>query len=418
MERVRSRPSRATPAKRRRSTPAPPHAAHVLALQSSVGNRAVTGLLQRELRPDPDVSGAFTDDKGRDDESEVTLVELVEDVLEEEPGLKAQRIAVMSALAGYANERPPDLIYKDVPAVVAWLAERGVKPQGGTEIKEGVGKEDEQTRFKHAYSDALAQIAGQVGTFMFSNTDERPHFDDRFWTCTLVCQLKKGGTRRVQWSADTASGWKSIVKQTKEVDFEYELKSDVRPSTAVLALYQKPDVWALDCVDFVVAARLYAECVAGGENAFDQKYTNVGTELQPKRMSMAQHNTPKLGSKVLWRREQQGGEFVVEPGAEKAGQAPANHAQEALLLETLPVGTRVMWTTTHEEAHQDFENENTIKIGPDLYAAHPLGVKNAAGVRQDMVVEPDDVEEFTHEDALAQEREHIFVCEIEFYDEQ
>jgi hypothetical protein len=74
-----------------------------------------------------------------------------------------------------------------------------------------------------------------------------------------------------------------------------------------------------------------------------------------------------------------------------------------------------MWTTTHPDAADDMVNENTIKIGDDLYAAHPLGNLSGRKVRDEMVAEPDEGE-LTPEQRLAQIVQHIYLAEVEWYD--
>jgi hypothetical protein len=73
-----------------------------------------------------------------------------------------------------------------------------------------------------------------------------------------------------------------------------------------------------------------------------------------------------------------------------------------------------MWTTTHPDAADDMVNENTIKIGDDLYAAHPLGNLSGHDVRDEMVADDDD--ELTPEQRLAQVAQHIYLAEVEWYD--
>ena len=277
-------------------------------------------------------------------------------------------------------------------------------------------EEPEEQDRAGAYEEALARFGATAGVMTFSHTGMKPLFDEEFWTCTLVVKLKKKGSplQRVPWSTKADKAWSKILKQAKEVDFEYTLNSGVRPSTAAIALYDRQELWAMDCIDFVVAARLYAECVSSGHAAFDRKYSNLGTLIEPVTMRMAQHDTPGLGSAALWRREAQGEAFVVKPGNEPTEHTPTDHASEDELIATLPVGTRVMWTTTHEDADEDMENENTIKVGPDRYVAHPMGVESAAGVRDGLVVDDDEV--LTPAERLKQTREHVYLAEIEFYE--
>jgi hypothetical protein len=304
--------------------------------------------------------------------------------------------------------------------------ERDEKPLRDNEPDEGESETESETEadetpsaYDQAYEQALNAFAQRTQKMDFSHSGQVPRFDNRYWTCTLIVHRKrKPRLERVPYTGDQA-GYNQLFDAVEEIDFEYTLKSGVMPHVAIKAVFERGDKWAMDCIDYVVAARLYAECIAKGDIEFDRKYLDLGGYVNPQPMKMAQHDTPGLTGQGMWQRDRQGGEFRLE--GEGTGQAPQSFADEDELLATLPVGTRVMWTSSFEEGDPDMENENTIKLGPDLYAAHPFGPSSAARIRRKLVVDEvtgDDGEDrtLTEEEQRQQAIDHIYVAEIERYD--
>lgn len=263
-----------------------------------------------------------------------------------------------------------------------------------------------------AYEAALVEFANATKEMDFSGSSKEPRFDDNYWNCHLMIQLPGTGlTLEVPF---TRLNWTIARKRGCDIELQYTLKAGVSPARAVRQIAAHPSRWAMDCVDYVVAALLYAECVAGGDEAFDAKYENVGTALRPEPMRMAQHDTPKLPARSLWYRDAQRKEFVSHSeGAAATGIRPRDGREEDALLKTVPLGTRVMWTTTHPDAVDEMVNENAIKIGDDLYAAHPLDNISGQSVRAELVVDSD---KLTKRQRQAHILRHIFLSEIEWYD--
>lgn len=285
--------------------------------------------------------------------------------------------------------------------------------EGMPEAPESLAEEQDD------YAAALKEFAASTDEMDFSGSGTEPRFDAEYWKCTVIVTTKAGERKKLTNLTKVLEQWKSIVKTSEEVELEYTLKPGVAPSLAIRQIVARPEEWAMDCIDYVVAARLYAECVASGDEAFDAKYTNVGTAVAPAPMRMAQHNTPKLTSSDFWRRTAQGTEFTSQTTHAPTGVMPAGPAEEDEFLRTVPIGARVMWTTRHRRANEDMENENTIKVGEDLYAAHPLGTISGAKVRDELVVDTDrqgrDIA-MTKGDRAAHVARYIYLCEVEWYD--
>ncbi len=294
--------------------------------------------------------------------------------------------------------------------------ERDAKVQNLTEPGEGLTDRDIElaAQYDEDYEEALREFAEATDEMDFSGGGSQPRFDEECWTCVVIGTLHGGQKRRYADIPALIKQWDALMDATEDIELEYTLKSGVRPSFAIREIQAHPDRWALDCIDYVVAAKLYAECVAGSDLTFDLKYTNVGTRLKPRRLKMAQHKTAKLTASDFWRRKGQGQEFKSKTSGQMTGFAPANARREDEFLAAVPIGARVMWTTTHPDAADDMVNENTIKIGDDLYAAHPLGNLSGHDVRDEMVADDDD--ELTPEQRLAQVVQHIYLAEVEWYD--
>jgi hypothetical protein len=130
-------------------------------------------------------------------------------------------------------------------------------------------------------------------------------------------------------------------------------------------------------VEIIEVGRWLAELDVTGRAAFDEKYGSPGGEFR-----LAAPGSTGIRERTLAIRT--GGE---SDGSYNCGDKPTTGrmmlktATEqkivilATYLETLPIGSRVMWRnfdTAFPHDH-DFKNENTVKIGPDVYAAHPFG---------------------------------------------
>ena len=289
-------------------------------------------------------------------------------------------------------------------------------PEGRTEGEEERGRET-------TFDKALRAFTAATKEMDFSHTGMQPRYDAACWNCFV-----KVGGKRTQYDPKSRTARASLDKLFKgdeDVDFEYELKPGVLPSTAIRRIRTRSSQWALDCIDYVVAARLYAECVANGDDEFDKKYTNLGTKIAPEPMRMAQHDTPGLGSTDLWRRDALGAEFDSNVLG-RTGVAPQTPAEEDRFLRKVPIGARVMWSSEDPEGDPDMENENAIKVGPDQYAAHPFGVLSADELRRHLLNgdESDDSdEELDYEEAFDREQQierdvnrFIYLCEVETYD--
>jgi hypothetical protein len=147
--------------------------------------------------------------------------------------------------------------------------DRDDKPERDGRPPEPVPAEVAQdpTEYDDAYEDALTRFSALAGEMDFSHTGQPPRFDERYWTCALVVRRQTHPRfRRVEYTGDEQQ-YHDILGSGKddeevEIDFEYTLDSGATPSLAIQSIYDESERWSLDCIDFVVAARLYAECMS------------------------------------------------------------------------------------------------------------------------------------------------------------
>lgn len=132
---------------------------------------------------------------------------------------------------------------------------------------------------------------------------------------------------------------------------------------------------ALDCVEIIEVCRWLAERDVIGVAAFDRKYGGA-------RFTLAAPGSTGVVSLILAVRSgggNGGDSDYFDAGGPLTGTmnlTDGTVVNLAAYLEALPIGSRVMWRTFDRYVHRedDFKNENTVKLGDDLYGAHPLGV--------------------------------------------
>lgn len=182
-----------------------------------------------------------------------------------------------------------------------------------------------------------------------------------------------------------------------------------KPSVAVQDIFKYPGRWSFDCIEIIQVGRWYAALMAMGDKEFDHQ-GNGGFKL-------SYHETSGLRGRLLYRRERKRDTFESTEGLTgrkmKTDVKLTTAVEEDEFLKKLPIGTRVMWSDTHEDAQDtDFENENTIKVGEDLYAAHPFVHLSAAKIRKALGPSSAEVSSKARRDAYV--RRYVFVQEIEW----
>jgi hypothetical protein len=273
-------------------------------MQLLAANWATVSLLQRALRRDPASHEArsYEDVPGAGDT--VELDALVKEILVARPDLVGLEGAIRKQLDPFKGDGVPDLVFGPVDSVVDWLKQKQVpipeKPGQDLETrkKEEGPAEDKEAAYDKGYEKAPASFARKAKKMDFSGEESMPRCDDKCWSCTLVLTPKSEHEdvtkERQPYTEMTSGAWKKLQKRYEEVELEYTLLPGVAPSHAVAEIFNHTDRWAMDCIDFVVAGRLYAQLMAMGANVFDKKFSALlGPELSPQPMKMAQHDTPR-----------------------------------------------------------------------------------------------------------------------------
>lgn len=145
------------------------------------------------------------------------------------------------------------------------------------------------------------------------------------------------------------------------------LKPGVRPSQAIDELFAKLDHWAFDCAEFVQVAHLYAMRHTMGDQAFERILAEDAGKAQ---VLLRSHGSTGLKSRVLYQRDKPGDkmrEFYSGTDVETSVDQ---------LLADAPIGSRIVWRNLAANPADDIYNENTIKLGPDEFAAHGLDPDN------------------------------------------
>ncbi|RYZ15715.1 MAG: hypothetical protein EOO70_06170 [Myxococcaceae bacterium] len=186
------------------------------------------------------------------------------------------------------------------------------------------------------------------------------------------------------------------------------------PAAAVLDILNSPKKWTLDCIEFIQVLRWCAQYHALGQEAFN-KLGGINS------FKLSYHETTGLRGRQLYLRSRKRDAFdcvdAMTNRKTPSGVILSTTAQEDEFLKSVPIGSRVMWSDSHPDAADtDFENENTLKIGPDEYVAHPFGILSAQELREEMAT-PEDEDEDDVDEAKrdAYIRRNLFIKEIEWY---
>jgi hypothetical protein len=165
--------------------------------------------------------------------------------------------------------------------------------------------------------------------------------------------------------------WKKKQDSEEEDYYFLKLKPGKKPSQAIYALMSNLKSWAFDCAESIQVARWYAEMQMSGPDAFDKRYVGKSFKLK-------QHDSSGLRSGAFFQRVNAAGKYDIKENFkfDRKGVFKDCGKPEDTLLDDAPAGSRIMWRDFNPEIGEDndFKNENTVKLGPDRYAAHPLGI--------------------------------------------
>lgn len=204
------------------------------------------------------------------------------------------------------------------------------------------------------------------------------------------------------------------------------VRLDRKPADAIEALFD-PDrkkKWLLDCGQFVQLAHFYALLHTEGKEALNAR---MGRGFELKGLS-----SQGLRTRALWVRDDRNAKMrEAEIAASGSGavfdkdRAPVlkKDGREKDVKEVLaaaPFGSRVVFTNGFPigiGAHTGaFRNENTMKVGKDAFAAHPL---TRGGLSSSNIFTAEEIgDEMAKAAAEYAEaaRPYVFISEIEYYE--
>ena len=235
-----------------------------------------------------------------------------------------------------------------------------------------------------AYQEALSAAAARLPLCRFGRAEYADAFDHRRW----------------DWVTDDP-----LAQHRRIV-----LRPGVSPTAAVKAWYRHPERWSLDCAQAVAFPQLYAK-IRYLEALHPEQKRPFDREVHGLEFSIdaSTHEVTGLPFKVRYERDAAGAPFRTILWIGKLVNLPPEPAFEVThLVSRAPVGSTVTWDNA-AAAGTAWRSENTLKVGPDLYAAHPLGELTAA----DMV--PALVQAATA-DGIACSADDVFVSSVTFMD--
>jgi hypothetical protein len=217
---------------------------------------------------------------------------------------------------------------------------------GAPTVQRGLGpsKPKEDGSDEREYADALKTGIAKLDGVLFGASPEK-RFDDRYWEKV----------------------------EDEEYKLALKLKGGVKPSKAVAAIFSQPQRWSFDCAEFVQVANMYATLTVYGAEALDETLEDRPFTLRQHASSLFEEWSPEAWSRGASDEEfslYKKGARVVTQNESKDGTVPVTHP-EPFVLARVPVGSRVMFHNPNG-AGTAFENENTVKVGPDAYAAHGI----------------------------------------------
>lgn len=201
------------------------------------------------------------------------------------------------------------------------------------------------------------------------------------------------------------------------------LKENVTSADAINALFasENKKLWQVDCGQFVQLANFYATLRTLVEQTHDEKKGADAFNERVGRIELKRLHSTGLKTKILWGRDSPQTDVMVEselrPGQRYADPKKGGRTKKVEdVLEEAPIGSRVEFTQSYPILINDaYRNENTIKMGKNFFAAHPLsaglfGTTNILTREQVL----DEVAKAADNPEAA--RRGIYISEIEYYE--
>jgi hypothetical protein len=196
------------------------------------------------------------------------------------------------------------------------------------------------------------------------------------------------------------------------------LRDKRTPAQAIKALFDpdRKDRWQVDCGQFVQLAHYYALLhTLIAEAGSDEKGSEQFNQRIGGPMELKQVISTGLKTRILWGRDDPASDEMQEferVSGERHGQPKPNGRvrKVADVIKEAPMGSRVVFYAGRAIMRDErFQVENTMKVGDNLYAAHPL--------RQHILTGEEVIEEMASAaDNPTMAKSQIFISEVEIYD--
>jgi hypothetical protein len=194
------------------------------------------------------------------------------------------------------------------------------------------------------------------------------------------------------------------------------LRTDADPAKAIDELFDHQDRWHVACAEFIQITHLYALRHTLGDDGFRKRVQAGG-----KRLELRRRGSTGISTKEVYSRTSPGAKMV------RSSDQKIDPREADQILAAAPVGSRVRWTNKDKKAEGTaFEHENTLKVGPDKFIAHPLSrpglfvsgfpwVAGEAFTFSRQQVESRTAEETNSKADAAYIAANVFISEIEYF---
>jgi uncharacterized protein DUF4157/protein-glutamine gamma-glutamyltransferase-like protein len=191
-----------------------------------------------------------------------------------------------------------------------------------------------------------------------------------------------------------------VAEEDPEWGRRLTLKSGKRPSDAIDAMFRNLSKWKVDCAQFVQVAEWYALRHAYGADEFNKR---VGSTFY-----LTVHRSTGIKYKELYSRPNKN----VKMTRRSDGREESKSVED--LLKDAPMGSRITWTNKKAPISSAFHNENTIKLGPDSFAAHGFGKAQNIFTRAEVELKLAQAENSAADAAYI--AENIFIHQIGYFE--
>lgn len=173
-------------------------------------------------------------------------------------------------------------------------------------------------------------------------------------------EMSSGVKRTYWWDREWWEPDADKDSKTGRLSCKVKVLPNHSPAAAIDAMFDHQDRWKIACAEFVQITHLYALRHTLGAKKFDQTVAGKGFTLEVRR-----RQSTGLRTKT---------EFVRTAPDKPMVRSDTNEADPRKIESILwmaPIGSRVRWTNRDPRAAGTaWQNENTIKLGPDNFGAH------------------------------------------------